>query len=93
VNTQSLVIFRNLKKLTMRNNKKLTEVGDEITALKDLDDIKFSHCRILNLTNKVDELQKLVSIKLDNNQLKELPQSIGKLKNLETLNVSRNLLE
>ena len=38
-------------------------------------------------------MESLVTLKLDDNQLNELPLSIGKLRNLEELVISQNYLE
>ncbi|KAI8936073.1 hypothetical protein NX059_007573 [Plenodomus lindquistii] len=52
--------------------------------------INFTDNRICRLTPKLFDIQFLTTLVLRNNDIKELPQEIGQLKNLQTLNVSLN---
>ena len=86
------------------NLKNLVHLNLDINRIDYISD-NISNCSLLTdlslCTNELKELpemgfaglESLVTLKLDDNQIEELPMSIGKLKNLEELFLSQNYLE
>ena len=86
------------------NLKNLIHLNLDLNRIDYISD-NISNCSLLTdlsmCTNELKELpemgfaglESLVSLKLDDNQIEELPMAIGKLKNLEELFLSQNYLE
>lgn len=67
---ESLLIWGKLRYLSMRDNKRLTHIGDEICQIQPLQEMKLSNCRITTVTATIGTLKHLQELKLDRNQLK-----------------------
>ncbi|CAG8692247.1 17568_t:CDS:2 [Dentiscutata erythropus] len=68
---------------------------DNIPNLQGMNNVtvfNISNNRIVDLTEKIDQLESLCELYVMNNKLTQIPKSIGNLKNLEILDVSENLL-
>ena len=75
------------------HSTKLTEIPEEISYLKNLQELDFFSHAIQFLPNSLGQLENLQRLNLSNNQIKILPDFIGQLKKLQKLFLSENQLQ
>lgn len=87
----SIFAYRNVKKLKLRRNR-LKSIPDRIHNLHDLDSLYLNSNQLTEI-NGVLNLTKLTVLHLGYNLLKDLPDDIGMLVNLEELSINNNYLK